>query len=193
MILSVSPLRTRLARFALLLALAVIGLGADIGAQRPASEYAVKASFIFNVANFVEWPASAFASSTAPLKIAVVAAHPIPDFAAALQGKAIRGHAVVVEQYATAERIEGSHVIFVTSDAVSQVRAMLKSADGHPVLTMVEEDAEAPGAAVVSLGIVQARLAFSVNLDAADSAGLQMNPNLLKLAKAVQSGRARTK
>ncbi|MFN7985695.1 MAG: YfiR family protein [Vicinamibacterales bacterium] len=186
-------MRRQMARLALLLTLAVVGLGADIRAQRAASEYAVKASFIFNVANFVEWPASAFPSSSAPLKVAVVAAHPVPDFAAALQGKAIRGHAVVVEQYTNAERIEGSHVIFVTSDAVSQVRAMLKTADGHPVLTMVEEDAETPGAAVVSMGIVQAKLAFSVNLDAADAAGLQMNPNLLKLAKAVQSNRARTK
>lgn len=186
-------MRRRLTAFALLGSLALIGLGSEVRAQRPASEYAVKASFIFNVANFVEWPASAFASGNAPLKVAVVTAHPVPDFAAALQGKAIRGHAVVVEQFATADRLEGSHVVFVTSDAVSQVRAMLKTADGRPVLTMVEADAETPGGAVVSLGIVQARLAFSVNLDAADAAGLQMNPNLLKLAKSVQSSRARTK
>lgn len=186
-------MRTRMTRFALLLSLAVLGLGVDTRAQRPASEYAVKASFIFNVANFVEWPAAAFASGSAPLKVAVITAHPIPDFAAALQGKAIRGHAVVVEQHATADHVEGSHVVFVTSDAVSQVRSLLKSTDGHPVLTMVEEEADTPGQAVVSLGIVQARLAFSVNLDAADAAGLQMNPNLLKLAKAVQSSRAKTK
>jgi hypothetical protein len=177
----------------ILLTVALTGLGADVRAQRSTSEYAVKASFIFNVANFVEWPASAFASSTAPLRVSVVAAHKLPDFVAALQGKSIRGHAVVVEEYETADKVGPSHVVFVATDATAQLRGVLKAADHHPVLTMAEQDIDTPGAAVVSVGVANARLAFSVNLDAADTAGLQMNPSLLKLAKSVQSGRAHTK
>lgn len=185
-------MRTRTTFIALLLAVALIGHGADVRAQK-ASEYAVKASFIFNVANFVEWPSSAFASSTAPLRVAVITTRPLPDFTAALQGKSIRGHAIVVDEYQNADRLDAAHVVFVSSDAASQLRSVLKAAERRPVLTMAEQDADAPGAAVVSLGVIQARLAFSVNLDAADAAGLQMNPSLLKLAKSVQSTRAKLK
>ena len=184
---------------ALLLTAGLSGLRAELRAEpadradRASSEYAIKAFFTFNVANFVEWPASAFASATAPLRVAVVASHPLPEFAAALQGKSIRGHAVVVEMYESADQIGPAHVIFVTADGASQLRAVLKMADHRPVLTMIEQDADTPGAAVVSVGVAQARLAFSVNLDAADAASLQMNPNLLKLAKTVQSARVHAK
>jgi hypothetical protein len=174
-------------------AVALTGLTTVGSAERPSSESAIKASFVFNVASFVEWPASAFASPTSPLRVALVSPHPLPDFADALHGKSIRGRSVVVDAYEDVERVGESHVIFLTAEAAAQLRTMVRRVEGQPVLTIAEQDIQSPCPAVISVGIAQTKLAFAVNLDSADAAGLQMSPNLLKLAKNVQSRRARTK
>lgn len=177
----------------LVLSLVLLMGVSDLRGQRAASEYALKGAFIYNVASFVEWPPDAFASATEPLRIAVVSPQPIPEFEAALTNKSIRGHAVRVQTYASADQLTPSHVVFVSDAGSAQMRGVLKYCDQKPVLTVTEQDPELPSTAVVSLGVAQARLAFSVNLDVADAAHLKMSPNLLKLARNVQSSRARAK
>lgn len=173
---------------ALLLAVCMV----EVSAQPP-SAYAVKAAFVFNVANFVEWPASAFASPTAPIKVTVVSAQPIPDFAAALAGKSVRGRSLTVDTVDQADRLGPTHIVFIAADAASELRAALKSVGGTPVLTVAEQAIDTPSDAVLAVGVSQTRLAFAVNLDSADAASLKISPNLLKLAKGVRSARARTK
>lgn len=175
------------------IALSTLSALAPLGAQGIPHADAVRGSFIFNVASFVEWPARAFESPSAPLRIAVVSPHEVPEIAATLRGKAIRGHALAVETYESADQIGKCHVVFVTADAAPQLRGVLKNVAGEPVLTIAEDSPETPGSAVVSVGVEQARLAFVINLDAADAAGLQMNPNLLKLAKRVHGRRFRSR
>ena len=57
-----------------LLGLAMTGLGAPAARAEPAlsAEYQLKAVFLFNFAQFVEWPASAFPDPNAPLVIGVL-------------------------------------------------------------------------------------------------------------------------
>ena len=42
-------------------------------------EYELKASFLFRFTEFVEWPAGAFASREAPLRICIVGPDPFGD------------------------------------------------------------------------------------------------------------------
>jgi hypothetical protein len=51
--------------------------GVTAHAQREASESSVKAAFLYKFANYVEWPANAFASPSAPLVIGVAGADAI--------------------------------------------------------------------------------------------------------------------
>lgn len=160
---------------------------------QPTSALAVKGAFVFNVLNFVEWPAATLPAGASPLRIAVLAPSAQPEFASSLQGKVVRGHPLVVETFDSIDRIDAQHVLFVTSDLARQLRAALKQVSGRPVLTIVEQNPNDPPEAMVAIGVVQSRLAFSVNLDSADSVGLQLSPNLLKLAKQVVGQRARPK
>ena len=184
-------MRRCLSTFAVLAALLAGPLGGRVCAQPAAG--AVKAAFLFNVLNFVEWPPSSLPAGTGPLKIAVIAPRTPDDFAAALKGRVVRGHPISVQTYDRAEVVDSSHVIFVTAEATSQLKAVTAKTAGTPVFTIAEQDLESPFDVVMALGVVQARLAFAVNLDAADAAGLQISPNLLKLAKSVKSGRVKTR
>ena len=177
-----------------LFALAAGAAGGRVHAQAQApSPHAVKAAFVFNVLNFVEWPAASLPGGGAPLRVAVLASKAQPEFASALQGKVVRGHPLTVETFDSIERIDSPHVVIVTTDLLPQLRPMLKQVAGRPVLTIAEQNPVDPIEAVMAIGVVQARLAFGVNLDVADAIGLQMSPNLLKLAKQVVGNRARAR
>ena len=57
-----------------------------------ASEYQVKAVFLFNFAQFVDWPASAFPDATAPLVIGVLGDDPFgPYLDETVRGETVRG------------------------------------------------------------------------------------------------------
>lgn len=184
-------MRRPLATIAVLMALAVGVSGGRVSAQP--SPQAVKAAFVFNVLNFVEWPAASLPAGSTPLRIAVLSPKAQPEFAAALQGKVVRGHPLTVDTLDSIERVDSQQVVFITADLLPQVRPLLKQVSGRPVLTIAEQNPADPIETVMAIGVVQAKLAFGVNLDVADGIGLQMNPNLLKLAKQVVGSRARAR
>ena len=65
----------------------------------PASrdEYTVKAAFIHNFANLIEWPTAAFSTPTAPLRIAILGPPTFaPNLVAYLEGKTVSTHPIEV-------------------------------------------------------------------------------------------------
>lgn len=162
--------------------------GARLCAQ---TALAVRGAFVYNVLNFVEWPATVLPPGNTPLRVVVVAPGPQPQFEAALAGRSIKGHPLVVETVHDPERIDDAHVVFITADAVSLLRPVLRRIDGRAILTLTEQSLDTPVDTIVALGIKDAKLAFSVNLDLADDVGLQIAPNLLKLAKNVKTSRGK--
>jgi hypothetical protein len=86
----------RLWRGLLLLALA----GGVAGAAAPVSEYQLKAVFLFNFAQFVEWPPQALAHPGAPFVIGILGLDP---FGASLDqvvhGERVNHHPLTVERY----------------------------------------------------------------------------------------------
>jgi|SRR5437762_13600142 len=61
-----------------------------------ASEYQVKAAFLFNFAKFVEWPADAFTSADAPLQICVLGQDPFGNEFEAIENKRVSGRRLEV-------------------------------------------------------------------------------------------------
>ncbi|MFN7917819.1 MAG: YfiR family protein [Vicinamibacterales bacterium] len=184
-------MRRGLLTLAMLAALLLGPVGGRVAAQPPAG--ALKAAFLFNVLNFVEWPQASLPPGTGPLRIAIIAPRTPDDFVAALKGRVVRGHPLSVQTYDRVDVVEGAQAIFITSEALAQAKTVTKKVGGTPVLTMADQDLDAPFDTTMALGVVQAKLAFAVNLDEADAAGLQISPNLLKLARSVKSARVKTR
>ncbi len=180
----------RTVSYALVALAAALWTAPVCAAGDPSSEYALRAAFVYNVMNFVEWPARAV--SDASLRVVVVAESPLPSFVDALSRKRVGGRAISVSAVTRADQIPAAavHVVFVALDAALQLPTVLKRLEGQPVLSIAEMDLDVQATTVVSLGVSEAKLGFRVNLDLADRIGLQLNPNLLRLAKAVQSARS---
>lgn len=155
------------------------------------SEYQAKAAFILNVLAFVEWPETALAQG-APIEVAVIGRQSGQEVQAALAGKSARRHPLTVHVYERASDVKAGHVLFLTADAGADGRGALDSMNGKAVLTIVDDTVSASPPSVITLLIVDRRLAFTVDLDVADANGVRPSAHLLRLAQRVRGRRLAT-
>jgi hypothetical protein len=155
------------------------------------SEYQAKAAFILNVLAFVEWPDTALAQGAA-IDVAVVGRPSGEEVRAALVGKTARRHPLAVRVYDRASDVRSSHVLFLTADAEGDARGALHGVDGKAVLTIVDDAVGTSLPSVITLLIVDSRLAFTVDLDVADANGVRPSAHLLRLAQRVRGRRLAT-
>src|SRR6478672_13263637 len=91
--------------------LALSGAG-TLGAP-PASEYQVKAAYLFNFGQFVEWPAQAWSSPSAPFQICLVGKDPFgTTLDDVTRGEALGGHPLMVRHIASAGDVAGCQILF---------------------------------------------------------------------------------
>ena len=174
--------------------LLVLSLGVLMG-RRPvaraneASEYQVKAAFVYNFVQFVEWPASAFKGTVkAPLQIAIVGNDPFNGMLdRVVAGKVVNGHPLVVRHFATAGDVcQPCHVMFVCAQSEQQFGLAMQKLGCAGLLTVGETDGFLDAGGIIRLYQEGNHIRFDVNRGAADRAGLRVSSKLLKLAKTVR-------
>src|SRR3954469_20942144 len=100
--------------FIFALCLGMLG-GAARAAEIAASEYELKAAFIFNFTQFVDWPTNMFSSSADPIVIGIVGPDPFgPAIDKIVEGESVRGRPLRVERYPRASDIKKCHILFVS-------------------------------------------------------------------------------
>lgn len=154
-------------------------------------EYQAMAAFISNVVSFVEWPESALAPH-APIEIAVLGRPAGDEVKAALTGRSATRRPLVVHVFDRAAEIGEAHVLFVTADARDDMRTALKAVEKKAVLTIAEGTVDYSPPAVITLFVVDTRLAFAVDLDIADAHRVRPAANLLQLAHRVRGRKVST-
>ena len=182
----------KLARFscpAMIVALVIAGtIPSHTSAQiREASEYEVKALFLYNFAKFVEWPPNTSRQLSDPMTICVFGEDPFgPILDDAVRGKRIGSHKFVIRRIQAAQSANGCQIAFISTSERKHVRSVLATVGGEGVLTVGEMDDFAAIGGVINLVIEAGRVHFEVNVDAAERAGLKISSKLLTLAKIVK-------
>src|SRR6185369_4831166 len=97
---------------ALVLALA-LARGTE-AASAPAMEYQVKAVFLYNFTQFVDWPADAFDKPDAPLVIGILGEDPFEKFLDdVVRGEKAGGHPIVIKRFRDIDSARDCHLLFV--------------------------------------------------------------------------------
>ena len=125
-------------------------------------------------------------SPQAPLEIAVLGRPAGDEVKAALAGRGATRRPLVVRVYDRTAEIGDAHVLFVTADARDDVRTALRTMENKAVLTIAEGTVDSAPPAVITLFVVDTRLAFAVDLDIADARRVRPAANLLQLAHRVR-------
>ncbi len=170
-----------------LLTLLLVSLVPELAhAQARPTEYQVKAAFIYNFAKFVEWPASSFTSTTAPLQLCVLGNNTLyADLQNIVAEKSIDSRPLQVRRVEMSE-IKGCHVLFIGSVESYRLQQALQAAQGASVLTIGDVAGFLDQGGIINFIFDQNRIRFDVNLKAAQTAQLQLSSKLLSLAKSVQ-------
>jgi hypothetical protein len=164
-------------------------------AQKAASEYEVKAAFLYNFIKFVEWPQKAFADKNAPYVIGILGnSDPFFDDKAlinyldqSVNGKSINERGLMVRR---AERLLGlkdCHLIFVSKSERNRVRDILNGLRGSHVLTVSEVDGFCEQGGMINFTKQGDKVRFEINPAAAEAAGLKISSKLLNVAKIVST------
>jgi hypothetical protein len=173
----------RLAIFGILWAL-------SIAAHAQATlEYPVKAAFLVRFGDYVDWPASAFASASAPLVVCVVGEDP---FGAALDKAAgnqlAHGRPIVVRRSKAVTAASGCHIAFIEMADAARLEQQLDALRGAPVLTVT--DGKSGGAGIINFVVRQERVRFDIDDEAAGQRGLDISSKVLGLALNVRPRKA---
>lgn len=148
----------------------------------PASEYQVKAAFLFNFAQFVEWPASAFPQSQTPLVIGVLGQDPFGSFLdETVRGERVNNRALTIRRYRRVEEIQTCHVLFISRSETDRLDQILGSLKYRKILTVADIDSAAGSGVMIRFVTQQNKIRLRINSEAARAASLTISSKLLRL------------
>src|SRR6267378_1369886 len=129
-------------RLLITIALAILpGLGVEAHAQDSSvsSEYLIKAGFIYNFANLVQWPSNAFAQPNSPIVIGILGEDPFGTILdRVLEGKKVNGRVFLVKRLKSVTDLKECHIVFVSSSEMAHLAEAIHLVKGMPILTIGE-------------------------------------------------------
>jgi hypothetical protein len=151
-------------------------------------EYQIKAAFLLNFAQFIQWPANAFATPDAPFVIGVLGDDP---FRAALdqtvEGETVRSRKIVLRRGRTADELKDCQMIFLGKSEEAHMREVLLKLGKSPVLTISEIRGFARRGGIIDFYPEGGKVRFEINPGAAEERGLKINSQLLSLGRIVKT------
>jgi hypothetical protein len=165
--------------------------GSDASALTGVSkEYQVKAVFLFNFAQFVEWPPSAFADASSPIVIGVLGEDPFGAYLdETVRGEKVGNRPLVVQRYRRVDEIKTCHVLFISRSDADHLEQILVSLKDRSLLIVGDGDDFAQRGGMIRLATVQNKIRLIINVGAAQVANLTISSQLLRSADLVTASK----
>lgn len=155
-------------------------------APAPSREYQIKAVFLYNFVQFVEWPERAFADAGAPLRIGVLGEDPFgPALDEAVRGETVRARRLEVKRGRRLADLDDCQLVFFSRTEAWQVSAHLDRLRDHPVLTVGDSADFARRGGVIAFYPEGKKVRFEINAARARRLGLKLSSELLELGRVV--------
>lgn len=151
------------------------------------AEHEIKAVFLFNFAQFVDWPPDAFADPAAPLVVGIYGEDPFGRLLdEAVHGETAHGRPLIVRRFRRGQDFGDCQILFVSEREFSRWGAIRSRLAGQNILTVGESPGFAEAGGMIELYNDGQRIRLRVNLTAARSAGLQLSSKLLRASDIVE-------
>ncbi len=154
------------------------------------SEYQLKAVFLFNFVQFVDWTPSAAQDSQPPLLIGILGDDPFGTFLDEIvRGERLGARSIQVRRYRRIADIEECNILFISRSENERVPEILSALKHRPVLTVSDGDGFASQGGIIQFFTDKNRIRIRINLDAAEAANLTISSKLLRVAEVVRTPR----
>ena len=146
----------------------------------------VKAVFLFNFAQFVEWPPAVFAGANSPIVIGVLGENPFGAYLdETVRGEKVNNRPVDIQRYQRVDEIQTCHVLFISRSEANRLDQILVSLKDRSILIVGDGDDFVQRGGMIRLATVQNKVRLIINVDAARAAHLTISSGLLRAAELV--------
>jgi len=188
---------------ALIAVSAAIPVLADSAISR---EDKIKAAFLYNFINFVDWPEERIADSNQPITVGVIGSRYFLKAFEPVKHKKIKGREIALRYFPGYEKLKKSqkaddsqwnkkigtlkscHVLFLCTRHLGSIESsgrIIKALEDSPVLTVSETDGFLESGGIINFLMEDEKVRFEINNTTAKQAKLKIRSKLLRLAKRV--------
>jgi hypothetical protein len=149
-------------------------------------EYQVKAVFLYNIAQFVEWPKDSIPEDTSAIIIGVLGKDPFGTYIDdTIKGEEVNGHPLVIERYAAPSDIKNCHILFIHSALGPKLNSILKNLRGKNILTVSDATNFTKQGGMVGFITQENKIRIQINLEDVKEENITISSKLLRLAEIV--------
>ncbi len=150
-----------------------------------ATEYAIKAAYLYNFAKGTEWPSHNLPQPTSPLLIGVLGGD--EEFLDALKqtvaGKSVGDHPIVVRRVNSEGEMDFCQLVFFRASAGrKRIESAISSLAAANILLVGEDDSFLRMGGMINLVLNNGTVRFEVNKEALDRGGVHLGSALLAAA-----------
>jgi hypothetical protein len=161
------------------------------GQQATPSEYAVKATYLYNFARFTEWPVKGVDTKDNSFAVCVLGHDPFgPILDTILAGEAIDGKHMVHRRISAVQDAGNCRIIFISSSEESRLKETLAVLGKMSALTVSDISDFSMRGGMIQFVVEQNKVRFEVNLQTTGRAGLVLSSELLKVAISVRNSQS---
>lgn len=151
-----------------------------------ASEYDVKAAFLYNFTKFVEWPPSVFHDERSDFRLCVLGEDPFGRSLEVIANEKVAGREISLLRTAKLAEPEGCQILFISRSERGRMPEVLRELRDTPVLTVADTGGFLDQGGIVNFILESGKVRFEINQEAAERAGIKISSKLLRLATHVK-------
>jgi hypothetical protein len=149
-------------------------------------EYQIKAVFLYNFAQFVDWPPEAFADPHAPLVIGILGDDPFgASIDEAVRGETVNNRPMEIRRFKDGDDYSNCHILFISQSEAGRIDEVLGRLKGRSILTVSDIDGFSKVGGIIRFVIENSKVRLRINLEASKQARLRISSKLLRPAEIV--------
>lgn len=174
--------------------LALLVLSGSLPAAEPkptiSPEYQVKAVFLFNFAQFAEWPPEALGRPGSPFVIGILGDDPFGSYLDDLvRDEEIGGRRLVIHRCRELVETQGCHLLFISRSEAPRMEMLLRNLRNRSVLTVSDVEPFARAGGMVQFLMEDRKVRLRINVLAAKACGLTISSKIQRPATIVTTGK----
>lgn len=149
-------------------------------------EHKVKAVFLYNFAQFVDWPAADFAGPDSAIVIGVLGKDPFGTFLEeTVKDELVKGHPIAIQRFNSVREIKQCHILFVnvTGTRLGNTLAALK---GKNILTVGDAGNFTKVGGMIRFKNQDNKIRLQINLNQVKQTDIVISSKLLRLSEIVE-------
>ena len=153
-------------------------------AQSKAEDYQVKAVFLFNFTQFIDWPSTAFKSADEPFVIGIMGDDPFGNYLdETVEGEYIGKHPIVIKRCGDVRSALTCHMLYINSSDREWMRTVLNSVSEKNILTVSDDPYFNKLGGIIRFYTEDNKIRLQINLPRSKEAQLSISSKLLSVAK----------